>query len=145
MMTYANTGFLCSLFAPDAHTHRAAVRMKRQELPLPITWLHRLEFRNALQLRLFRKEIKPTRRDALLNITLADLAAGVLAHAEPPLPDLTTEAERVSALHSEMLRTRTLDILHVASALVLGFSQFLTFDRRQQTLAKAAGLKSPPI
>jgi predicted nucleic acid-binding protein len=53
------------------------------------------------------------------------------------------EAERLSAAHSEKLGTRSLDILHVASALVLGSVSFLTFDRRQAALARVAGLKVP--
>ncbi len=145
MTAYADTGFLCSLYAPDAHTRRAVARMKRQALPLPVTWLHQLEFRNALRLRVFRGEIAPAQRDASLNAMLADLASGVLAHVMPPLADLTIEAERLSVLHSETLGTRTLDILHVAAALVLGRSEFLTFDRRQHALATAAGLRAPNL
>ena len=145
MTTYADTGFLCSLYAPDAHTRRAVARMSRQTLPLPFTWLHQLELRNALRLRVFRSEITPAQRDASINAMLADLAAGVLAHAEPPLADLTLEAERQSALHSETLGTRSLDILHVAGAVVLGLSDFLTFDHRQRNLAQAAGLHVPLV
>ncbi len=142
---YADTGFLCSLYAPDEHTRLAAARMARQTLPLPVIWLHQLEFRNALRLRIFRGEITPAQRDASLNAMLADLASGVLAHAEPPLTDLTIEAERLSALHSEALGTRSLDILHVAATLVLGLSEFLSFDRRQYALATAAGLRAPVL
>ena len=145
MSTYADTGLLCSLYAPDAHTRRAVARMTRQALPLPFTWLHQLEFRNALRLRVFRREITGVQRDASLNTMLADLAGGVLAVAAPPLAEVMTEAERLSALHSEALGTRSLDILHVASAVVLGQSEFLTFDHRQATLARAAGLKVPSL
>lgn len=145
MTAYADTGFLCSLYAPDAHTKRAVARMKRQRLPLSVIWLHRLEFLNALRLRVFRGEITPVQRDASLNAMLADLASGVLAHAAPPLADLTTEAERLSALHSETLGTRSLDILHVAATLVLGLPEFLSFDNRQCALAKAAGLRVPGL
>lgn len=145
MNTYADTGFLCSLYAPDAHTRPAVTRMARQMLPLPVTWLHQLEFRNALRLRIFRGEITPAQRDASLNAMLADLAAGVLTHIEPPLADLTTEAERLSAQHSETLGTRSLDVLHVASALVLGLPELLTFDHRQHALARAAGLQAPVL
>ena len=145
MTAYADTGFLCSLYAPDAHTGLAVTRMTRQTLPLPVTWLHQLEFRNALRLRIFRGEITLTQRDASINAMVADFAAGVLTHAELPLADLTTEAERMSALHSETLGTRSLDILHVASALVLGLPEFLTFDHRQNALAKAAGLRAPVV
>ncbi len=76
---------------------------------------------------------------------LADLASNVLVHANTPLMDLTIEAERLSALHSEALGTRSLDILHVAAALVLGLAEFLTFDRRQHALALAAGLQAPVL
>lgn len=141
MIAYADTGFLCSLYTPDAHSVRAAARMKRQELPLPFAWLHQLEFRNALRLRVFRKEITPVERDASLNAMLADLASGVLTITVPPLAEVMTEAERLSALHSEKLGTRSLDILHVACGLVLGLPQFITFDKRQAALAKAAGLQ----
>jgi predicted nucleic acid-binding protein len=110
-----------------------------------MTWLHQLEFRNALRLRVFRGEITAAQRDASLNALLADVAAGVLTAAAPPLNDILTEAERLSALHTETLGTRSLDILHVSSAVVLGLARFLTFDERQIKLAKAAGLKVPPL
>ena len=145
MSSYADTGFLCSLYAPDAHTQRVVARMRRQTLPLPFTWLHQIELRNALRLRVFRREITMVQREASLNMMLADLAAGVLAVAAPALADVMTEAERLSAVHSEKLGTRSLDILHVASAVVLGSTSFLTFDRRQAALARVSGLKVPSI
>ena len=145
MSSYADTGFLCSLYAPDAHTRRVVARMRRETLPLPFTWLHQLELRNALRLRVFRREITVVQREASLNMLLADLAAGVLAAAAPDLADVMTEAERLSAVHSEKLGTRSLDILHVAGALVLASPSFLTFDRRQAALARASGLKLPSI
>ena len=144
MIAYADTGFLCSLYTPDAHSVRAAARMKRQELPLPFTWLHQLEFRNALRLRVFRREITVAEGDASLNAALADLATGVLTASAPPLAETMIEAERLSATHSRKLGTRSLDILHVAAGLVLGLAEFLTFDKRQASLARAAGLKVLP-
>ena len=145
MNAYADTGFLCSLYAPDGHSTIAAARMNRIALPIPITWLHLLELRNALRLRVFRQEISSTQRDASLNAMLGDLAAGVLAHADTPQAELSIEAERLSVQHSETLGTRSLDILHVAAALILGVPEFLTFDRRQHALALAAGLRSPNL
>ena len=93
MTSYADTGWLCSLYAPDANTGRAAARMLRQILPLPFTWLHQLEFRNALRLRVFRKEITIAQRDASINAMLADLAAGVFAAVAPPIGDVMMRAE----------------------------------------------------
>ena len=143
MKAYADTGLLCSLYAPDAQTPAAVARMARVKEPLPLIWLHQLELRNALRLRVFRGEITAVQRDAALNAFLADAAGGIYAAANPVLSDVMMEAERLSASHSDKLGTRSLDILHVAAALVLGAAEFWTFDKRQAALAKAAGLKVP--
>ena len=141
MKAYADSGWLCSLYVPDGHSRLAVARMARVTLPVPVIWLHQLELRNALRLRVFRAEITAEQRDASLNAWLADLAAGVLVAAAAPWGEVTMEAERLSASHSEKLGTRSLDILHVAAAVVLGLPEFHTFDLRQAALAKAAGLK----
>ena len=39
------------------------------------------------------------------------------------------------------LGTSSLDVLHVASAQVLGCRRFVSYDERQLALAKAAGLR----
>jgi hypothetical protein len=58
---------------------------------------------------------------------------------------LMTEAERLSARYSEKLGTRSLDILHVAAAVILGRDAFLSFDGRQRSLARAARLRVPAV
>ena len=145
MNAYADTAFLCSLHAPDPHTNRGIAWLKRQRQPLPFTGFHRLEFRNALRLRVFRREITPAQRELSIQAMLSDLAAGVFAHVTAAWPEVLLEAERLSAGHSETIGTRSLDILHVASALVLGAEQFVTFNTRQGTLARAAGLRVPAL
>ena len=145
MKGYADTGFLCSLYCKDANSGDAIRRMERQELPLPVTWLHALEFRNALRLRVFRKEITGPQHDASLNAFLSDVAGGSLLHVDPEAGALRTETERLSALHTPKLGVRSLDILHVVSALVLGLPEFLSFDRRQVLLAQAVGLDVPDL
>ena len=47
----------------------------------------------------------------------------------------------LSRSHTPALGCRSLDVLHVATALELGFRNFITFDTRQQQLASAAGLR----
>jgi len=145
MRSYTDTGFLCSLYAPDAHTDKAVPAMSKRQLPLPLVWLHQIEFRNALRLQVFRKAITATQRDASLNALLVDISDGVYEMHVPDLASVTVEAERLSASYSEKLGTRSLDILHVAMALVLGQDEFLTFDKRQAALARAAGLSVPVL
>lgn len=47
-------------------------------------------------------------------------------------------------MDAAILGCRTLDIIHVAAALVLGTKEFVTFDGRQGALAKQAGLTVKP-
>jgi hypothetical protein len=106
-----------------------------------LTWLHHLEFRNALRLRIFRNEISTKQRDASLELLLTDLASGVFMPISPALDAITVEAERLSAAHVEKLGTRSLDILHVAMAIIVGTSEFITTDKRQASLARTAGIR----
>lgn len=84
-------------------------------------------------------------REQGIQSMLADIAANVFYGIDPPWPDVLFEADRLSSSHSESLGTRSSDILHVASALVLGSTEFLTFDRRQTAMAQAVGLFCPNI
>ncbi len=145
MSHYADTGFLCSLYAPDAHSERAIAWMEKHQEPVCFSWLNQVEFRNALRLRVFRKEISAAQRDASMNLLLADLMAGVLQTMAPQHESVLLETERLSALYSERLGTRSLDILHVAMAVVLGSEHFLSFDQRQLKLASSAGMKTPRL
>ncbi len=145
MKTYADTGFMASLYVRDANSARALTGMAGQALPLSVCWLHQLEFRNALRLRVFRKEMTTAQRDLSLNGYLADVAAGMWISETPPLTAVMTEAERLSAQFSETIGTRSLDILHVSAAVVVGCTVFLTFDRLQGDLAEAIGLTVPAL
>ena len=58
--------------------------------------------------------------------------------------DLLDRYLRLTA-HTSTLGCRTLDILHVAAATLLGASLFVTYDQRQAQLADLAGLKVHPV
>ena len=47
-------------------------------------------------------------------------------------------------LHTPTIGSPSLDILHVATALALGATEFCTFDTRQGKLARLAGLRVQP-
>lgn len=114
-----------------------------QVLPLPVmlTAIGELEFVNALHLRLFRKEMRQTEVRAAHAAFRADLRAGVFAIRALP-DEVFTHALRLAAKWTTRLGTRSLDIIHVAAAVVLHADTFHTFDDRQRALAKAAKLKA---
>jgi len=47
--------------------------------------------------------------------------------------------------HTEKIGCRTLDVMHVASAMEFGANRFISGDQRQIKLARAAGLKVVPV
>jgi predicted nucleic acid-binding protein len=142
LSTYADTSFLASLYTPDANSADAAARMQRLALPLIVTPFGELELVNALQLRLFRHELLAAKIRAASAAFREDVASGILAIK--PMPDeVYTEARRLARNFTRTFGTRTLDIIHVASALVLEAEAFLTFDERQRKLANAVRLTTP--
>ncbi len=145
MKCYADTGFLVSLHSADANSAPAKAWMKAHGVPMAWTWLHEMEFRNAIRLQAFRKQLDPQDVALILHNQALGLENGVYFTAAPALAEVNREVERLGGLHTQTLGTRTLDILHVAHATVLGLKEFLTFDQRQAALAKAAGLKVPSI
>lgn len=144
MPAYADTSFLARIYTPHVDSTKALTWMQRASEALPFTPLHRHELRNAIRLRVFRREITVEQRKEALREVDADLADAILAHTTIRWTDTFREAENLAAAHTEKLGVRSFDLLHVALAITLGAKEFLTFDARQATLAKAAGLKVKP-
>jgi predicted nucleic acid-binding protein len=139
MSVYADTSFLVSLYFADAHSARAAQAMQSRPM-LFLTPLGELELINALELALFRRLADPSAIRAGQRAFRQDIEQGVFSLRA--LPDTVFEvAARLARRRSARLGTCTLDILHVASALLLRADRFLTFDARQRRLARAVGLR----
>lgn len=142
MIAYADTGFLVSLYGQDDHSAAATALVKPKPVFL-INSLGEAEFTNAVELQVFRGQW--TRREARLiqEQFLQHQAAGVF-RVEPLGPEVWEKALVLSRRHSARLGTRTLDLLHVAAALILSPDVFYTFDERQRKLAKAERLRVLP-
>jgi hypothetical protein len=65
----------------------------------------------------------------------ADLADGRLTLADVPWRRALDRATELSRLYTPKLGTRTLDVLHVASAVELGCRSLVTYDERQAAIA----------
>lgn len=141
---YADSSFLVSLHTADANAEAARRFMARHPEELPFTPLHRLEVFNGLRLAVFRGEMTGDDRAAALRQIEEDLADGVLVHAPLPWTDALRKAEHLSADHAEHIGSRSADTIHVAAAILAGAGRFLSFDKRQRDLAKAAGLEVKP-
>lgn len=139
MSAYADTSFLVSLYTPDTNSLEAASRMRRMSEPVVVTPFGELELADALQLRLFRRELLAAQTLAAYAAFRDDVTAGIFA-IKPMSDQIYEQARRLAQRWTRTLGTRTLDILHVASALALEAKSFYTFDERQRRLAKAVKL-----
>ncbi|MDR1145091.1 MAG: type II toxin-antitoxin system VapC family toxin [Verrucomicrobiales bacterium] len=144
MVSYADTGFIISLYLEESTRAVALEAIGKLQQILPITPLHELEFRNALNLRLWRKEITVAERDTVARKFEIDIADELYERVEVPAPELWHTAMRLSNRHTPSAGTRALDLLHVAAALTLQAGELLTFDERQRRMALAAGLAVRP-
>ena len=105
-----------------------------------ITVLVELEVVNALQLRIFRKELSASQAQSSLKDFEKDVRDGVFQFR--PLSDQVFErARRLSQQMTARLGTRTADLLHVAAALEMGVNYLYSFDQLECKLAQAVRLK----
>ncbi|MGB2622174.1 MAG: type II toxin-antitoxin system VapC family toxin [Candidatus Acidiferrum sp.] len=142
MIAYADTGFLVSLYGQDAHSI-AARGMAQGQPAFLLTPLGEAEFVNALELQVFRKQWTRSQAQTIHNHFLQHQAAAII-RSEPFPVEAWERAVILSRRHGATLGVRTLDVLHVASALVLKPDVFLTFDTRQSKLARTEGLRVLP-
>lgn len=141
---YADTSFLAALYVRDVHSGAAVAEQHRRRAPLPLIPLHGVELRNVVRLCVFQRRITARQARAALALLDEDLAAGVIASTEVSMTSLWARAGDLSTRHTARIGCRSLDILHVAAALELGATRFLTFDDRQARLARRAGLRIGP-
>ncbi len=144
MDAYFDSAIIVKLYVQEATSLSAIRLVDVHAAPYTLTQWQALEVKNAIRLKAFRGEITAVEMNQSIAAFEQDIATG--RWQRPPYTATTIEqkAEELSAGHSAILGCRTLDIIHVAAALVLGSKEFVTFDGRQGALAKKAGLTVKP-
>lgn len=149
MRPFADTSLLCALYRRQDNTDEADALVTRFEEPLCISSLVAFEFRQSTRLQVFRFSNDRTQgfSKAEAEKMFADFEEDLTSGAVEILPvdwgDVHSLAERLSARKTMGSGHRTLDVLHVATALHAGSQAFLTFDANQAALAESEGLEVP--
>lgn len=142
MSVYADSSFLVSTCILDIHTAEAGRRMHAR----PVVWItdfNRAEVANAMSRYVHRGRIAPVDAQTAWSHFEQDLNQGIWMIVSLPRRVWDASIE-LAWRYGPTLGVRTLDTLHVASALELGARKFWTFDERQARLAEAAGLSTRP-
>jgi len=137
---YVDPSALRRLYVHDSRS-RAFCAWRARSGALPLTLFGRAEIVNSVALAVFRRDIDRVAGEAAIIDLDADIAAGRLYIADLLWRRGLDRAVDLSRKHTPELGTRTLDVLHVASAMTLGCHRFVTHDERQARLAKAVGLR----
>lgn len=152
MKPYADTNFLMRLYLQQTESPHAARALQTPKLrrPIPITWLHRMEFANALEISVWlgkqgtHPAVTPQQAAVALATFQDDLQSRTfLTAASPPMDELEQAFEQMSHRHTAHHGFRTYDVVHVASAILLGCNAFFSFDTKARKLAALEGLSLP--
>jgi predicted nucleic acid-binding protein len=149
MIAYPDTSFLCALYRSQANSPIAARYFAEMAEPLHVASPLLFEFRQSTRWQAFlhgndpAKGFDRTTAQAALAKFNANLASGAIVVVPVEWADVASIAERLSAQYTWTEGYRGFDVLHVATALHLGVTQFLSFDTKQKALAEAEGLIVP--
>ena len=144
MSAYADSGFVVSLFLVETTSEAADEVFSAVADPVFLSELNRLEIRNALNLGMARGRFTASERDAAWETFGGEVEAGAFTFLDLDWSALLVKARELSDRHTPSVATRSLDLLHVAAALLLNADEFLSFDDRQRRVAEAEGLKVRP-
>jgi predicted nucleic acid-binding protein len=152
MRVYADTNFLTQLYIrrPESERAESLVASARTDglNHLPITWLLLVETVNAFEQYVFLSRTVGTVRITVEQASVAhqgfkdDVQSGEFLIEKPvPLLELTNRCNEFARRHTARQGFRVYDLIHVASALLLGCEHFWSFDQRARKLAALEGLK----
>ena len=139
-MLYLDTSALLKLYIREQGSEAVQARVASQDLPLPIWEFQEAELTNALRLKVFWNEITPAQAETQIALFQQRRRQGLYYFPEIVRNNLMSTFRQLSA-ETPRLGCRTMDIFHVACAVEIAASEFLTIDRRQGSLAQHAGLK----
>ncbi|KAB2640270.1 MAG: type II toxin-antitoxin system VapC family toxin [Verrucomicrobia bacterium] len=142
-MLYLDTSALLKLYILEQGSEAVQARVAAQDLPLPIWEIQEAELTNALRLKVFWKEITPAQADTQIGLFEQRRRQGFYHFPEIVRNNLMNTFRQLS-VETPRLGCRTMDLFHVACAVEIGATEFLTFDRRQGSLAAHAGLRVGP-
>ena len=144
MNAYFDSAVIAKLYVQESNSAEAVRLVSTDTAPCVLTHWQEIEVRNALRLKFFRREITADELRASLAAFDEDIAAGRWQRPDYALAEVHERAAQLSARHAAEIGCRTLDIYHVAAALIIGTPEFVSLDDRQRELAKREGLKVKP-
>lgn len=137
---YVDPSALRALYVTDPRSLVMGRWRMRLGGAVSITRFGYAELINAIALGQFRGDYGEADCVGAMQDVQRDVDEGRLRWADLLWRAALDRSVSLSRQYAPKLGTRSLDVLHVASALELGARRFVTYDHRQSSLAKACGL-----
>lgn len=138
---YLDTSLVVKLIVAEPDSKRVQAFLQERRLAVPYTTLIEIETVNTLYAKFFRKEMTRTQLKACEALLGDYLTEGRFIRPALSMEDIASEALKSLPAITGATGCRTLDLMHVASAKLLGWHEFASTDQRQLRAAKAARLK----
>lgn len=138
---YIDPSALLKLYLKEPESRAMALWRAKIGGPVVVTHHGRVELNNGICLAAYRGILAQDQCNAALAALDDDFEQGRYKQADLLWRATLKRAADLSREYTRTLGCRSLDVLHIASAVELGFKHFVTFDSRQQQLARAVGLR----
>ena len=138
---YLDTGLVVKLIVEEPLSARVREFLKRRAVAVAYPRLIEIEPVNTLHAKRFREEITPAELKQCLALVGDLLNEGRFFRPSLSLDDVALESLHMLPAITTSTGCRTLDLMHVASAKLLGWREFVSSDQRQLQAAAKANLK----
>jgi predicted nucleic acid-binding protein len=146
MRVYCDTSLLCSFLNEDDVNHAAARRRagRYRADDFVICEVHLLELAAAARAATHRAVDAVPAQIARRVINRFDrsVTGNIFIKKQVDMTESVAMARSLGETHGWKKRHTTFDLWHLAAAWSLSAGAFLTFDQRQETIARALGMKT---
>lgn len=138
---FFDTGVALKLVLREPLSDRVHAYVAERRVSVPVTGLAELEMATAIQALVFRHQV--TDEEAAAALLLVDQLhrEGNFLKVGLSMDEMVGESLRLASVITSRTGCRTLDLLHIAAARLLGSDTFVSTDGRQLQAARLAGLQ----
>ena len=141
MGPFLDTGVALKLVVAEPLSAKVLSFVTDRRVPVLISRLIELEMETALNAMAFRGLIDANQLAAVKHLILEMVKQGRFVSVALSLDKIASERLRLSPSITLKTGCPTLDLMHIATARLLGCKEFVSSDQRQLKAAKLAGLR----
>ena len=142
---YFDTGLVLKLVVKETLSGAVLDFVSSRKLVVPYTEFVELECANAIEAKVHRREFDPSQSAATHEMIRDFLQQGLFMRVPLEMSAVIRDTLLLVARATASTGCRTLDLIHIASALACGAGIFATGDFRQANAARICGLKVQEI